>query len=317
MSLLRGQHYWQNRHDTVAAFAPMDLNHLPIFQAVAECSSFSRAAERLEAKRSSVSRAIAALERELGVQLFNRTTRSVSLTTAGTALYAKLKPQLDGLQLALGTLPEREERASGTLRVTTSVDVGVMVLAPLAPGFLLRHPGVALDARVNNRLVDLVSEGFDAALRISPTRLKSSGLIARRLASLQIALYGAPDYLARAGVPRTPEDLQQHDWVAFRSFTPPAPFDALKARSRLATDDMLFLLAAVRAGAGLGLLPSFVAAPDVASGRLTRVLPRASLTAGSIYLVHPPARHVPRKVIALRDYLLEHLARHPLSGSET
>jgi DNA-binding transcriptional LysR family regulator len=291
----------------------MDLNLLTVFQTVAESASFSSAAARLGVKRSSVSRSIAALEHAVGVQLLSRTTRSLALTTAGAALYAKLKPQLDGLKDALGTLPEQEEQASGLLRVTAAIDVGAMVLAPVAPGFLLRYPGIQLDVRLTNARLDLVAEGVDAALRVTATKLSDSTLVARKLAQLESGLYGAPEYFARVGTPRVPDDLDQHDWVAFRDFRPPPPCDKVKLRPRLVADDLFFLSAALRAGAGVGMLPSFVAAPDLAAGRLVRVLPRVTLGVGALYLVHPPAQHVPRKVLAFGDYMREHLSRTPLA----
>jgi DNA-binding transcriptional LysR family regulator len=292
----------------------MDLNLLTVFQAVAESSSFSSAAARLGVERSSVSRSVAKLERSLGVQLLSRTTRSLALTTAGAALYANVKPQLDGLKDALGTLPEQEEQASGLLRVTAAVDVGAMVLAPAAPGFLLRYPGIQVEARLTNTRLDLVAEGLDAALRVAMTKLADSTLVARKIAQLEAGLYGSPEYLARVGTPRAPDDLAQHDWVNFRDFEPPPPCDKVKLRPRLVADDLFFMAAALRAGAGVGMLPSFVVEPDVAAGRLVRVLPRVGLAVGALYLVHPPAQHVPRKVLAFRDYLREYLARNPLAA---
>jgi DNA-binding transcriptional LysR family regulator len=290
----------------------MDLNLLPLFTVVAESDSFSTAATKLGLRRSSISRGVASLERELGVQLFSRTTRQVALTTAGKALYAKVAPQLSALKEALGTLPEREEQPSGELRLTAPTDIGDVVLPGILAGFTLRYPAVRIDVRLTNRLVDLVAEGFDAALRITQDKLADSSLVAKRLSELELQVFGAPEYLSRAGTPRTPADLAEHQWVTFRGAKTPSRLQLKKARSSILGDDILFIYESVRAGVGLGILPTFLTQKDVAAGALVRVLPRVCIQSGVLYLVHPPAQHVPRKISAFRDYLVEHFAAHPL-----
>lgn len=289
----------------------MDLNLISVFQVVADAASFSAAADKLGVRRSSVSRSVAALERELGVQLFNRTTRSVALTTAGVALLAKVRPQLLALEEALGSLPEREEEPSGELKLTAPGDIGAIVLPEILAGFTLRYPAVNVDVRLTSRMVDLVGEGFDAALRAG-SKLQTSSLVARRLATVDFQVFGAPAYLARAGTPRTAEDALDHDWVTFGNMKLPGPLATAKKKPRLCGDDMLFVHRAIRAGAGLGLIPSFLARSDLEQGTLVRVLPKVEASMGTLYLVHPAAQHVPRKVTAFRDYLLQHLAAHPL-----
>jgi DNA-binding transcriptional LysR family regulator len=290
----------------------MDLNLVSVFQAVAEASSFSAAAKKLGVRRSSISRSIASLERELGVQVFNRTTRSVALTTAGTALLSKVRPQLIALEEALGSLPEREEQPSGELRLTAPGDIGAMVLPDIIAGFSLRFPAVQVDVRLTNRTVDLIGEGFDVALRAA-AKLGDSSLVARRLSAVEFQVFASPTYLARAGTPRTAEDAVGHDWVTFRGFKLPGPLAVVAKRSRVVGDDMLFVHRAVRAGAGLGLIPTYLAKPDVAAGALVQVLPKIEQRSGGLFLVHPPAQHVPRKVTAFRDYVLQYLAQHPLA----
>ncbi len=290
----------------------MDLNLISVFQAVAEASSFSAAAKKVGVRRSSISRSIASLERELGVQVFNRTTRSVALTTAGTALLAKVRPQLLALEEALGSLPEREEQPSGELRLTAPGDIGAMVLPDLIAGFSLRFPSVHVDVRLTNRTVDLIGEGFDVALRAA-AKLNDSSLVARRLSSVDFQVFASPTYLARAGTPRSAEDALAHDWVVFRDFKLPGPLSAVAKKPRVIGDDMLFVHRTLRAGAGLGLIPTFLAKPDLAAGTLVRVLPKFEANSGALFLVHPPAQHVPRKVTAFRDYVVQHLAQHPLA----
>ncbi len=302
---------------TVALNAPIDLNLLSQFVRVAESSSFSTAATKLGVRRSSVSRAIASLERSLGVQLFNRTTRTVALTTAGTALYAKIAPQLAAVRESVTSLPERDEGPSGELRVTAPNDFGAVILAPLLSGFMLRYPAVTLDVRLTNRRVDLVAEGFDAALRVTAGRLSDSSLLARRLSSLEMHVYAAPTYLARAGTPRSAREAADHAWVSMPALKLPRPLPTPTVKPRLLSDDVFFVAQAVSAGAGLSLLPTFLVREELATGRLVRVLPRISVRTGALHFVHPPTQHVPRKVTAFQDYLVAHFAAHPLSTRQS
>jgi DNA-binding transcriptional LysR family regulator len=300
----------------------MDLNLLTIFEAVARTSSFSSAAKELRMPKSSVSRGVARLEAELDVQLLFRTTRHVALSAAGTALYDRIAPLLRSVKSVLGELPEREEQPSGELRVTAPVDLGVLFLAEVVTRYAARYPAVSVDLHLTGRVVDLVAEGFDVALRVAPS-LQDSTLIVRKAAPIVVQLFAAPVYLARRGAPRSEADLAQHDWVSFRSGPqrlrlagPRDPAASAAPRSRIACDDLLFLRDALRAGAGLGLLPTFVAEPDVAAGHLVRVLPRYERQSGHLYIVTPSAKHVPRKVTAFRDLVLELLkTRVALDGT--
>jgi DNA-binding transcriptional LysR family regulator len=295
--------------------ASIDLNLLALFSAVAETASFSEAARKLRVPRSSVSRNVAELESALGVQLFNRTTRKVALTTAGVALHARVAPQLAALQDSVGSLPERAELPSGALRVSAAPDFGVTVLPEVLAGFAVRYPAVTLDVRLASRIVDLVAEGFDLALRIKNGRLADSSLVARRLSSIDIGLYAAPDTLARQPPIRSPEDTAGHDWITFRGEPPPPPFPRPARAPRLDADDMMLVHEMARAGLGLAFIPPFLARADVTGGRLVRVLPRFAIRTGTLYFVHPAARKVPAKVVAFRDYLVEYIAAHPLCSS--
>jgi DNA-binding transcriptional LysR family regulator len=289
----------------------MDLNLLTLFEAVARTSSFSAAARELGIPKSSASRGIARLENELGVQLVLRTTRHVSLSAAGTALYDRMTPLLRSVKAALGEIPEREETPSGTLRITAPVDLGVLFLAEVVTRYTARYPAVSVDVHLTGRVVDLVAERFDVALRVA-SRLEDSSLIVRRAAPVMFHLFASPLYLARRGTPRSEADLAEHDWIAFRSgpqslrVTGPRQAGATRP-ARIVCDDLLFARDAVRAGAGVGLLPTFVAEGDIVAGRLVRILPRFERPAGSLHVVTPAAKHVPRKVTAFRDLVLEML----------
>ena len=296
----------------------MDLNLLSTFVVVAETASFSAAAKKLGVIRSSVSRAVAALERELGVQLFNRSTRQVSMTSAGRALYGKVASHVMSLESAVGALPEREELAAGTLCITAPLDIGALLLPGVLGTFSLRYPDVQLDMRLSNSNVDLVGEGFDAALRVLRPRRGDSPLVARKLTDIEMNVFASPIYLARAGTPRSVEDAANYVWVSFaaRKFVG-ALAPLAKVKPRWIGDDVAFVANAVVAGVGLGLLPTFLVRDHVAAGTVVRVLPRVSVSAGALYLVYPPTRHAPRKLSALRDFLVEHFAAHPLTAAST
>ncbi|WP_394828711.1 LysR substrate-binding domain-containing protein [Pendulispora albinea] len=305
----------------------IDLNLVRAFVAVHETGSFSGAASRLGTPRSTVSRAISALETSLGATLFHRTTRHVSSSSAGSALYERIGPQLHKLESSLADVPEREEVPSGTLRITSTVDLGTMVLADAVARFNLRYPGTRVDVHLTGSLVDLVRDGFDLALRINkPSTRRDSSLVAQRVGTVVIGLYAAPGYLARRGSPRAPVDLAEHDWVAYRSgkyFGLSASGELLLSEAesnsritpepRVVCDDMFFMREALRAGAGIGAIPSFLGDPDVASGSLVRLIPRWVEHIGQVYVVHPGRKNLPRKVTAFRDLLVEQLRQRPLS----
>ncbi|MBI5067944.1 MAG: LysR family transcriptional regulator [Deltaproteobacteria bacterium] len=288
----------------------MDLNLLATFEAVARTASFSAAAQELGMPKSSVSRAIARLEAELGVPLLFRTTRKVSPSPAGLALHDRLAPLLRSVQAALGEMPEREEEPSGRLRVTAPVDLGILFLAEVVSRYTARYPAVNVELHLTGRVVDLVGEGFDVALRAG-SRLADSSLVARKVAPIVMQVYGSPIYLARRGVPRSEADLAAHDWVVYRRgpqglrVPDRGPRMAGGPPARVVCDELLFARDAVRAGAGLGLLPSVLAAPEVIAGTMVRVLPRYEREAGWVHLVTPAVKKAPPKVAAFRDLVVE------------
>jgi DNA-binding transcriptional LysR family regulator len=171
--------------------APIDLNLLRVFALVGEIGSFANAARKLGLPRSSVSRQIAALEEQVGTSLFNRTTRRVALSTAGAAFYGRLVPQLAALESSLGSLPERDESPSGDLRLSAPPDLGAVVLPEILAGFCARFPGIHLEVSLSPRFVDLVADQFDAAIRVSRSRLADSSLVARKLGTLELDLFAS------------------------------------------------------------------------------------------------------------------------------
>lgn len=295
----------------------IDLGLLATFVAVSESGSFSRAADRLGLPKSTVSRNIARLEATLGQALFYRTTRKVTLTTTGRLLYERATPYLQGLRAAVGSLGDRTGELAGVLRITAANDLGLSFLADLAVAFCERYPKLRLELGLTVRRVDLIAEGFDVALRPS-AGLADSSLLARKLTTFEGQLFAAPDYLARRGTPTTFADLSGHAIVQFRNFSLPARArgrgpSLLHLPHRIVADDFSFVRATLRAGAGIGLLPTHLVRDDLLNGALVRVLPHFTTLRGALYLLYPAARPVPRKVAVFRDFVLEWLKARPLS----
>jgi DNA-binding transcriptional LysR family regulator len=300
--------------------APMNLNLLRAFAAVHAHGSFIAAAAQLGVPRSTVSRAVAQLEEELGVALFHRTTRSVAVTAEGTALHDRVAPALAALDAAVADLPEREEEPAGTLRITATVDLGTTLLAEAVTRYLARYPRVDVDVVLSNRVLDLAREHIDLALRVAPSgRRADSALVGKRVGTVVLEVFAAPSYLARRGTPATTDDLAAHDWLTYRGAERNLVTDGKRGapfagRPRLTCDDMFFAREAARLGAGIAVLPTYLVGELVASGELVRVLPRFSSRLAQVWLVHPGRKHLPRRVTAFRDLVQEVLRRRPLGA---
>ncbi|MED5373736.1 MAG: LysR family transcriptional regulator [Myxococcota bacterium] len=286
------------------------LQLVAIFVAVAKEMSFSKAAKALGVGKATVSRSVARLEAELGVELLHRTTHAVALSTAGSELYERAAPHVAALAQAVRQLPERAEEPSGLLRLTATHDFGTVVLPELLAQFGRRHPDIRFDVHLTNEAVDLVAEGFDLAIRAVSGPLKDSTLTLRKLCDAEVAFYAAPQYLARRGKPRELGEAG-FDWVMPRRFLGwEWPADLA---SRFCGDDVFLLRELLRWGAGVGVLPRFVADSYVRDGLLEQVavsgLPELR---GGFVLLYPSSGQVPRKVTALRDFLVERLGAGPL-----
>jgi DNA-binding transcriptional LysR family regulator len=309
----------ENAHRNCMA-APIDLNLVRIFIAVYEASSFSAAADRLGMPRSTASRAIAALEASLGLELFQRTTRKVAATEEGTRLFDRIAPTLGTLEASLADVPEREDAPTGTLRITAVADLASAVLVEAVARFATRWPDVSVDLRLTTSILDLAREGIDLALRVQIATPCSGRLVTRRVGSIAVQLYAAPAYLARRGTPRQLHELAEHDSIAFRGAAALQPKVTLgrqlSARRWITCDDMRFAQQLVRSGAGIGALPSFLVQEDLVSGALVRVMPRFTLGSAAVHLVRPARKHVPRRVTLFRDLVIELLQQRPLAPVE-
>ncbi len=281
--------------------ASIDLNQLRVFVAVHETGSFAAAAAKLGIPRSTVSRSVSGLESVIGARLFHRTTRKVSTTTAGLALYDSVAAPLSALQASLAELPRHAEVPTGTLRVTTTADLGATVVAEVTARYVKRYPSARVEVDLRTDIVDLVGEGFDLALRVTTKRFRDSSLLVQRVGSYALRLYASPVYLARRGEPRTISDLGNHSFVGLD----PNQLKLAGIESRVDSSDFFFCRELLRAGTGIGALPPFLAAAEIAAGELVQVLPRWAAPTGTVYIVQPSRKHLPAKSRAFRDLLVE------------
>ncbi|MBK9261047.1 MAG: LysR family transcriptional regulator [Polyangiaceae bacterium] len=290
---------------------PLDYQLLAIFVAVADETSFSKAAAKLGMGKGTVSRAIAQLEELLGAELLHRNTHKVALSTAGLALYERTAHHLAALDHAVCKLPELAEQPSGLLRLTAPLDFGRLVLPDILAQFSRRYPDIHFDLHITNRRVDLVAEGFDVAIRAGAVALKDSTLTGRKLSRVGASHYAAPSYLVRRGKPKAWGEAG-HDWIM-----PPHAKDVWKPAkdfvSRFVCDDFFLIRDLIRDGAGIGVLPRYLATPYVREGLIEDVpLGETPLFEGALHLLYPSSGQVPRKVAAFRDFVVDWLKRSPL-----
>ncbi|OWW19450.1 LysR family transcriptional regulator, partial [Noviherbaspirillum denitrificans] len=285
-----------------------DLNSLVVFDAVAESGGFTAAADRLGVAKAKVSVQVARLEAQLDTALFVRTTRKVGLTDAGRRLHEECKPLLQGIQEAIDRAGREEGVLTGTLRIATSVDHAVQALAPAVAEFAALHPALQIDLRTGDRVVDLVEEGIDLAIRLG--WLRDSSLRAVKLGEFDQVAVTSPAYLKRAGRPKQPEDLAAHNWIALMLL--PTPFTwkftkrgetrTVQVKSRLRVDSPGALRTMLRQGAGVSVLDAYSTREDLESGKLVRLFPDWALPRGGIHAVFPPGRHMPPRVRQFVDF---------------
>jgi DNA-binding transcriptional LysR family regulator len=284
-----------------------------VFAEVVATGSFTRAARRLGLSKASVSREVARLERRLGAQLLRRTTRSMSLTEIGETFHAACQRVAEEAAEAERSVIEVQREPSGELRLCASVSFGQFQIAPRLPAFLDRYPKLSVRVELTDRMVDLVSERFDMAIRITG-RLADATLVQRRLCPIRFVVCAAPSYLRRNGVPRQPADLEKHNCLGVGA----SPWSRIlpgKRAARLKSDLYIDNGDAVRRiavlGHGIAFLPTYLMGEDLAAGRLVRVLaPELELEA-SAWAVYPHSRHASPKLRALIDYLAEELGPEP------
>ena len=285
---------------------------IPVFVAVVENGGFSAAARTLGISKSAVSKRINQLEAHLGVRLLHRTTRKLSLTEAGERYFEHAAQALTAAGQAEDAVTELQGEPQGNLKISSPMSFGRLHVAPLIPKLLQRYPKLQIDLVMDDRKVDLVAGGFDVAIRAG--NLPASTLIARKLAPVRQVLCVSPDYIDRYGRPGTPAELSSHNCVLY-SYSSDAYEWTLIGESGPETvtvsgsyqvNNSEALLEALREGIGIGRLPTFVAGPDLKTGRLVKLFESYSLPDFTLYAVFPERQYLPAKVRAFLDFAIEY-----------
>jgi DNA-binding transcriptional LysR family regulator len=289
----------------------INLNRLTTFVAVVEAGSLTAAAERLGLAKSMVSKHMQLLEQEIGVGLLLRSTRKLSLTEAGRAFYESSRQLLKAAELAIEQARSGSEGLQGTLRVACPIDYGLIVVSPLLAQLRARYPALKIDLTCGDQIIDLIAEGIDVTVRLG--KLADSSLMATRIDKLTRWLVASPDFIARYGMPQTPDDLPQLPYVALSMLAQPAQFtlsdstgnqvDVRMLNTVFTTNTAYAGRAAALSGDGVLRATTFSVKDDVASGRLLRVLPQWTLPESDIHAVYPATSHVPQKVRVFIDAL--------------
>lgn len=304
--------------------ATMNLIELQTFILVASAGTMKEAASRLGVPTSTVSRRVARLEDELGVELLRRAHRSFALTEQGQQLFVRSAPLLDELDSVAAAVVERDSEPRGLLRVTAPQDLGTTpFVSELFARFMVRWPQVQLHVELTTRMISLAEEGYDAALRphMSKAIPGEASLRGRRLGRHAISFYASCAYLSAQGAPTSPGELSEHRTLGMATQFSSGPGDlTLRHADQGVADtsvvwspdfrsnDFALLAAMTRAGAGICALPSFLARPMVRDGLISPVLPQWHLNTGSITLLWPHRRHLPARLRVFLDFVTEAFA---------
>jgi DNA-binding transcriptional LysR family regulator len=294
----------------------MDLfASLKSYAQVVESGSFARAAERLSLSTTAISKHVADLETHLQTRLLNRTTRKLSMTESGQAFYGRCVQLLQDMEEAEEEAAGAAGTPRGTLRLTAPVNFGVRQVAPAIAEFSMRQPDMKFDVQLSDRIVDLVEEGFDLAIRIG--RPGSENLVARRLGEIRVVVCASPDYLKLHGTPSTPDELTHHNCFTYEYSVPRSQWrlrdgdgreHQVQVSGSMHSNNGDLLAEAAAHGGGVAWLPDFIVSDYLHSGRLVPLLPEYDGLTLPIYAVYPSRKHLSAKVRVFVDFLLARFA---------
>ncbi len=293
----------------------MNLNDVRLFLRVVETNSFTAAADTLGIQKSTISRRIAQLEDDLGVRLLQRSTRKLSLTNEGHELFARCRPLVEELEQVPDLVSAHHSEPRGRLRVTVPTDMGIYLLDDVFASFLQCYPRLEIEIELSTRLVDLIEEGFDLALRVG--ELADSSLVARPIAHIQMGLYASPTYLEQHGIPQTPDDLARHHCITIQRPNPQWRFldwqggEPINVKARIKANSLSFAASMAEKGLGITRMPHPFAKTQVDSGLLVPVLERFQAPKVVINAVYPSRRHLNPKVRLFIDHVMSMLKDHP------
>lgn len=291
-----------------------ELESIRVFLAVAEQESFAAAARQLGMTPASVTRTIAALEDNLGLQLLVRTTRQVSLTSAGAVYAARVTPLAQGLAQAVDETREAQGMTAGRIRISAPMSLGLKVLPTVLSQFATLHPQTHVAVNLSDSFVDIVEEDYDLAIRVSgPPSDKST--IWRKICKIPRVLVAAPDYITAKGMPRTPDDLANFACLSYESDAREELWELSKGASRrnlkingtFSANNGDLLAQLVLNGEGIALLPRFIVAGELDAGRLIEILPDWAISETWLTLYYPPYNQLPLRVATFSDFFETHV----------
>lgn len=291
-----------------------DFEGWSIFASVADAGSFSGAAQELNLSKATVSKAVSRLEAELGVSLFHRTSRRLALTGSGEGLIEQARALLASGRQVEECGREGASAPAGTVRLAAPMSFGLSHLGEPLARFLAAHPQIDVDVCLSDSRVDLVTDGFDAALRIG--QLADSSLIARKLCDFELVMVAGPAWIDQHGDPNNPAAINPRDMFTYDNgrdtsllrLTGPEGEVTLRLDGRLRANNADVMLASVAAGIGVAIVPDFIADPALKAGSVVRILRTWQAPTIALYLLTPPGRLRPRRVTALLDFLAESFA---------
>src|SRR3954453_22048977 len=298
-----------------------DFEGLAIFAKVVELRSFAAAASELALSKATVSKAVTRLEKRLAARLFNRTSRRLALTDAGQKLSERATRLLADGEAAESEALAQSVAPRGLVRLAVPMSFGIMAVAPILPEFLKQYPDISIDLHLSDAMVDLIGEGFDAALRIAS--LPDSSLIARRLCAMPRHSVASPAYLKRHGRPTHPMHLAQHKCLGYAYLTTPGIWHYTNSKGEQASvrpagplrvNNGEALLPGLLAGLAIAGLPDFIVGDAIASGEVEVILKGWKQPEGAVHLVTPPGGPRPARVEALADFLASQFARGRKKG---
>ena len=286
------------------------MQSMAVFRRVAEAGSFSAVARESDMSQSSVSKHVASLEERLGTKLFNRNTRQINLTEAGTEYYHYCVRILNDFQEAEASVGKGRIKPTGTLRLSSTAPFGKLHIIPALNGFLEKYPDIDIDYLMEDRYIDLVKEGIDLAIRVGP--LSDSSLIAQKIGTGKRVVVASPDYLIKHGFPKKPSELQSHECLLFSLLKAPDEWfftssqfgdESVRVNGRFRASSNEAIREAAFSGLGIATLCEWHVSEYIRQGRLTVLLKNYELTPYDINAVYPERRYVPRKVKVLIEHL--------------
>lgn len=290
----------------------IDLNKIIDFVRVVDLGNFTRAAEAMNERKAKLSRNLAILEKELGVQLVYRTTRQFKLTDIGQQFYLESKRNLENLESSVLKVQNKDQAIQGRIKITAPDDLGRLVITPLIHEFCLQHPKIDFEIHYTNQVLDIVKFGIDIAFRVG--RMKDSTLLHKKAGYIELILVAAPKYLEKMKAPLTIEELHQHQIIGLTSgeklqwnLTSKSASKRLTLKPHIIANSFLAVLEFVILGQGIAFIPRFVADEFLKSGQLTQILKTWNSEGGPVQITLPHQKNIPRNIRLFFDYSAKRL----------